>query len=211
MDLKANHETTLALDPLGRRPIDGHSEVLEELFSRYRGRLYKVALRLLGNPEDAEDALQDGLLAAFRKLSTFEGRSQFSTWLTRIVFNAALKQLRRRQPEVVASIDEPLGPDQQPFAPAIPDPGPNPEEIYERQELLHIVGRCIRSLPGPYRQAVWFCHGEGLKVREAAAVLGLPSGTLKTQLHRAKLKLRRQVAKTRPLQGWLPRTWTEEN
>jgi RNA polymerase sigma-70 factor (ECF subfamily) len=193
MELKTNHETNLTLDPVRRRPIYDDSEVLEELFSRYRGRLYNTALQLVGNPDDAEDALQDGLFAAFRKLSTFEGRSQFSTWLTRIVFNAAVMQLRRRPPEAGTSIDEPFGPDQQPLAHRIPDPGPNPEEIYEQQERLQIVARCFRSLPAPYRQAVWLCHVQGLKIREAAEALGLPRGTLKTQLHRARLRFRKEL------------------
>jgi RNA polymerase sigma-70 factor (ECF subfamily) len=210
MGLKTNHETTLALDPLRRRPTYDNPDTVEGLFARYRGRLYKTALRLMGNPEDAEDALQDGLLAAFRKLSTFEGRSQISTWLRRIVFNAAVMQLRRRRPLVVASIDEPFDPDQRTLAQSIPDHGPNPEEICARQELLHIVAQCYRSLPAPYQRAVWLCHIQGLKVREAAEALGLPTGTVKTQLRRARLRIRKQIALARPLRGCRPRTWAEE-
>ena len=204
MELRTNQDNTLALDPLRRRPTYDNPATLEELFSLYRGRLYKTALRLLRSPEDAEDALQDGLLAAFRNLSTFEGRSQISTWLQRIVFNAAAMQLRRRRPVVVASIDEPFDPDQQTLAQRMPDHGPNPEEIYERYELLQIIARCYRTLPAPYQRAVWLCHVQGLKVREAAEALGLPTGTLKTQLHRARLRLTRQVAEVRSLQGSLP-------
>jgi RNA polymerase sigma-70 factor, ECF subfamily len=198
MELTTNQGPTLAVDPLRHRPIDNSTEVLEQVFSRYRGRLYKTALRLLGNPEDAEDALQDGLLAAFRNLSAFEGRCQLSTWLTRIVFNAAAMRLRRRRPEILVSIDEPLGPDQQPWARRIPDRGPNPEEIYERQELLQIVARCYLSLPAQYQIAVWLYHVQGLKIREAAEALGLPTGTLKAQLQRARLRFRKQVSEARP-------------
>src|SRR4029453_15126353 len=72
----------------------GDSQAVETLFARYHGPLFKTALLVLGNAEDAEDALQDGLLSAYRNLKRFEGRSQFSTWLTRIVINAAL--MRRR-------------------------------------------------------------------------------------------------------------------
>ena len=111
------------------QPVNDNREALENLFSRYRSRLYKTALRVLRNPEDAEDALQDGLLSAYRKLDTFEGRSQFSTWLTRIVVNAAAMQMRRRRPEVVNSIDDQPGPGQRPWAHLIPDQRPNPEEI----------------------------------------------------------------------------------
>src|SRR6202041_2481992 len=72
----------------------GDSQAVETLFRRYQRPLFQTALRVLGNTEDAEDALQDGLLSAYRNMKRFEGRSQFSTWLTRIVINAAL--MRRR-------------------------------------------------------------------------------------------------------------------
>src|SRR5437870_3319119 len=75
---------------LVRMATEGDHAALERVFSQYRDRLYQTALRLCGNPEDAEDALQDGLLSAFRHLRHFQGRSQFSTWLTRVVINATL-------------------------------------------------------------------------------------------------------------------------
>src|SRR5713226_3522045 len=74
-----------------RKGLRGDEEALETLFTRHKRTLFQTALRLLGNAEDAEDALQDGLLSAYRNLKRFEGRSQFSTWLTRIVINAALE------------------------------------------------------------------------------------------------------------------------
>ena len=84
----------LSEDGLIRAGQRGDHEAMETLFRRYQRPLFQTALRVLGNAEDAEDALQDGLLSAFRNLKRFEGRSQFSTWLTRIVINAAL--MRRR-------------------------------------------------------------------------------------------------------------------
>ena len=176
------------------QPVNDNREALENLFSRYRSRLYKTAFRVLRSPEDAEDAVQEGLLSAFRKLDTFEGRSRFSTWLTRIVINAAAMQLRRRRPEVVKSIDEQPGPGQQPWAHRIPDQRPNPEEICAQQERHQMVGQCLQSLPVPYRHAAWLCIVQGLKIGEAAEALGLSRGTLKSQLHRAKLRCRKEAA-----------------
>ena len=209
MEPKANHEATLAFDPLRRGPRHDNSVALEEVFSRCRSQLYKTALRLLGDPEDAEDALQEGLLAAFRKLNTFEGRSKLSTWLTRIVFNAALMHLRRRRPQLLVSMDEPLSQDQDTLAQRIPDQRPNPEEIYERQELLQVVARYFGSLPAPYQQALWLRHVEGLKIREAAEASGLSTGTIKTRLSRAKLRLMKQVADAGLRRGALPDGWAE--
>jgi RNA polymerase sigma-70 factor (ECF subfamily) len=88
-----------------RMAIEGDHAALESVFTQYRDRLYQTALRLCGNPEDAEDALQDGLLSAFRNLRHFQGRSQFSTWLTRIVINATLMRIRQRGNRVMISLN----------------------------------------------------------------------------------------------------------
>src|SRR5215831_15112810 len=109
LELKTNLENPHVIDPVVRQPIDNNREALDELFARYRGRLYQTARKVLGNSDDAEDALQDGLLSAFRNLSQFKGRSQFSTWLTRVVVNAALMRLRQIRPKVMtSSIDQKL-------------------------------------------------------------------------------------------------------
>ena len=198
MELKTNRESTQRVDPLLCQAIKESGGALDELFARYRGRLYNTALRLLGNSYEAEDALQDGLLAAFRNLSRFQGRSQFSTWLTRIVINAALMRLRRTRPEVMtASIDQKFDPEERPLANRIPDPGPNPEEMFAQQERLRILEQKVQSLPAAYRQALWLCDVQEMSTREAAEALGLPIGTLKSQLHRARLRLSEEFAEAR--------------
>jgi RNA polymerase sigma-70 factor (ECF subfamily) len=200
LELNRDREARQRVDALLRRATNNDREALDELFARYRGRLYNTALRLLGNSEDAEDALQDGLLAAFRNLSGFQGRSQFSTWLTSIVVNAALMRLRRSRPEVMTSVDQQkLDRDDQPWADRIPDPGPDPEEIYARQEQLQILGQSLQGLPTAYRQAMWLRDVQGLSTGEAAKALGLPTGSLKSQLHRARLRLREKLAEARPV------------
>ena len=94
-------------DQLIRAGQKGDSQAVEALFRRYHRPLFQTALRVLGNAEDAEDALQDGLLSAYRNLNRFEGRSQFSTWLTRIVINAALMRRRSAKARPAVSLDEP--------------------------------------------------------------------------------------------------------
>jgi RNA polymerase sigma-70 factor, ECF subfamily len=193
MELSATHQATPALGLLWGQPAEEIREELEALFSRYRQRLYNTALHVVGNPQDAEDALQDGLLAAFCHLTSFKGRSQFSTWLTRIVINAALMRLRRRRPEgMTFSIDQPLDSDEQPLANMIPDPGPNPEEIYAWRERLQIFEQALQSLPVRYREPVRLYYVQGMSTGEAAEVLGLPIETLKSRLHRARLRLARR-------------------
>ncbi len=101
----------------------GDHQAVETLFRRYQRPLFQTALRVLGNTEDAEDALQDGLLSAYRNLKRFEGRSQFSTWLTRIVINAALMRRRSAKARPAVSLDEPPREDELPAAERFADDG----------------------------------------------------------------------------------------
>jgi RNA polymerase sigma-70 factor, ECF subfamily len=125
-------------DRLLHLALNGDREALGLLFASYMPLLYRAALRVVGTPQEAEDALQDGLLRALCHLREFAGRSRFSTWLTRIVMNAALMRLRWIRPERVTSIDQKLDQEDQPLAIRIQDPGPNPEQIYARQERLKL-------------------------------------------------------------------------
>jgi len=174
-----------------REGLRGNQNALDQLFARYSRALYPTALKLMGNPEDAEDALQDGLLSAFRNLRRFEGRSQFSTWLTRIVINAALMRLRSKRAHPAASIDAESNSetDEVTAADRIADLAPGPEEIYARKEVHEIFQRHLEGLSVPLRSAFVLREVEGLSTEEAAQTLGVPEGTLKSQLHRARLQL----------------------
>ncbi len=197
INISAVRHTIPAPDRLALRPINIDREALDELFSLYRVRLYNTALKILGNRDDAEDALQDGLLAAYRNLNRFEGRSQFSTWLTRIIVNVALMKRRRDRFERIISIDQNIGQEDQPVAGWFPDPRPNPEEIYVWQEQVELIERLLNCVPTVDRRMFWLRHIKGLKIREVAAIMGIPVGTLKSQLHRARRRLRKVVTNIR--------------
>src|SRR5438105_7124715 len=138
---------------LVRQAIAGEEGALEILFAQHSRALFQTALRLLGSPEDAEDALQEGMLSAYRNLPRFEGRSQFSTWLTRIVINAALMRLRSRRSRPAISMDEPLGETEMTLAEQLADPAPGPEELLARQELNDLLQQNLTAL-SPDMQAV---------------------------------------------------------
>ena len=176
---------------LVRQALRGNPNALDQLFARYSRALYPTALKLMGNPEDAEDALQDGLLSAFCNLRRFEGRSQFSTWLTRIVINAALMRLRSKRAHPAATIDAESNsdPDEPALAERLTDRGPGPEELYAQKEVHQIFERHLEELSAPLRSAFVLRDVEGLSTEEAAQTLGVPEGTLKSQLHRARLQL----------------------
>jgi RNA polymerase sigma-70 factor (ECF subfamily) len=183
--------TSQGEEELIRESLNGNQTALDQLFGRYSRTLYPTALKLMGNPEDAEDALQDGLLSAFRNLRRFEGRSQFSTWLTRIVINAALMRLRSKRAHAAVSIDAEPSVDGDEPAPAerIADRARGPEELYAQEEVHEIFARQLEELSPPLRSAFLLREVEGLSTEEAAQTLGVPEGTLKSQLHRARLQL----------------------
>jgi len=178
--------------------LNGDQEALGPLFAPYMSQLYRTALRVVGTPQEAEDALQDGLLRALCHLREFAGRSRFSTWLTSIVTNAALMRLRKAHRDVMTSLDQIHDQDGTPLADRIADTRPNPEEMYAQQERLQILDRGLQRLSATHRNAVQLRDVQGMSTEEAAAALGLPLGTLKSQLYRARLKLVEEVGETRP-------------
>ena len=172
-----------------RRAIAGDQSALEMLFARNNRALYQTALRLLGNPEDAEDALQEGMLAAYRNLRHFEGRSQFSTWLTRIVINAALMRRRSRRTHLAVSLDDTDREEQVPAVERFPDDGPSPEEIYAGYELSERLHENLEGLSPVLRRAFELRAIAGLTADEAAKALGVSRNTLKARLWRARHQL----------------------
>lgn len=161
-------------------------ERLSELFRAQRQRLFFTALRLLGNAEDAEDAVQEGLLAALRNLHRFEGRARLSTWITRIVVNASLMRLRSLRAHESVPIDEPLV--QQGgvrLSELLVDSRPNPEEVCVRTERCRILNQGLKRLSLPHRQALSLRDLDGMTTKETSQVLGLSEGTVKSQVHRA--------------------------
>src|SRR5712692_9855024 len=189
MHLQTDLQAKQNEDQLIRRALRGDQEALETLFARNNRALYQTALRLLGNSEDAEDALQEGLLAAYRNLRRFEGRSQFSTWLTRIVINAALMRRRSQRARPAVSLDEPPREDELPLAERFADAGPDPEQAYRGKELTELLEEDLAGLSPLLRSAYLLREVEGLTTGEAARELGVTQNTLKARLWRARQQL----------------------
>jgi RNA polymerase sigma-70 factor (ECF subfamily) len=180
-------------DVLIRAGLKGDSEALEVLFDRYKRPLYQTALRVLGNSEDAEDAVQDGLLSAYRNLRRFEGRSQFSTWLTRIVINAALMRRRSQKARPALSLDETPREDEIPAAERYADDGPTPEQVYEQTELRSMISENLEELSPLLRDAFVLREVQGYSTVEAAKQLGVTENTLKARLWRARHQLAERI------------------
>src|SRR5665213_1889289 len=182
-------DARMAESQLLQSAIAGDRVALEALFGRNSRALYQTALRLLGNPEDAEDALQEGMLAAYRNLRRFQGRSQFSTWLTRIVINAALMRRRSQRAHPAVSLDERTRDDQPPPAERFADNRPSPEDLCAGGELSARLKENLDNLSPLLRNAFQLREVQGLSADEAARALGVSRNTLKARLWRARQQL----------------------
>jgi RNA polymerase sigma-70 factor, ECF subfamily len=173
----------------------GDQQAVEALFRRYQRPLFQTALRVLGNTEDAEDALQDGMLSAYRNLKRFEGRSQFSTWLTRIVINAALMRRRSAKARPAVSLDEAPREDELPAAERFADDGPNPEQVFESTEIREMISENLDELSPLLRTAFVLREVQGFSTGEAAKKLGVTENTLKARLWRARHQLAERLGR----------------
>jgi RNA polymerase sigma-70 factor, ECF subfamily len=174
------------------RVLAGDRRAFEPLVRKHERRVFRVALAVLGNAEDAEEAMQDSFVKAFRHLDQFRREARFSTWLTRIAVNTAIEKRSTRKnyvPLVEAETAE------APVTPKRFEPWrSNPEELYGKQELHHMVEQAIQSLPEIYREVFILRDVEGLKAGEAAEVLGIKVAALKSRLLRARMLMRETLA-----------------
>jgi RNA polymerase sigma-70 factor (ECF subfamily) len=153
---------------------------------------YRRAYRYLGNAVDAEDAVQNALLSACRHLDQFKGQAQMSTWLTTIVTNSALTQLRRRSRQTHLSLDERFGEEQEYcVSERLADCGPGPEDECIKSELHERLMQLVAELSPSLRKVLQLRDLNGLTTREAAHILGVADVTVKAQVSRARAKLRR--------------------
>lgn len=177
---------------LNARNGDGVYEELNEALSRCRASFFKSAYRFLENAADAEDAIQDALLSAYRHIDQFRGEAQMATWLTAIVSNSARMQLRRRSRHIHVSLDEPLGEEQEfTLSDQLADRRPSPEDECRNSELRARLKDLATHLTPPLRKTFELRDLDGLSTSEAAHILGVADGTVKAQLARARAKLRR--------------------
>lgn len=182
------------MGPNSRTLAVERSEDIEAVLSRYAPALYRFAFRQLRNHEDAEDAVQDALLSAFKHISQFQGRSAISTWLHRIVINSARMQLRRRRNRTFLSLDETELKESSHFADRLVDSGLSPEQTCGQAELRGIVQQLLKELSPRLASAIQLRHLDGLSCDESARALGVTRTTLKSRVHRARASLGRLVA-----------------
>jgi RNA polymerase sigma-70 factor, ECF subfamily len=189
-EIKTNvSKEDFSLESLRRGDRDEFSRLVEV----YSGKLYRLSLKMLGNPQDAEDVLQEAFLKAFRGIKNFDGRSSLSTWLYRILTNEALMHLRRKKPEAL-SIEEPAEADSEEQEPLqIIDWCCMPEQELVSGEVRTQLDQLIQELPASLRVVFLLRDVDELSTQETAEVLELSETAVKTRLSRARMKLREDL------------------
>ena len=157
--------------------LRGDREAFGQLVSLHRDRLWAVAVRTLDDREEAADALQDAMLSAYRSAASFRGEARVTTWLHRVVVNACLDRLRRRRARPSVPLPEGAG-----------EPASPRDELGERETALDIAA-ALAALPDEQRAALVLVDLQGLPVDEAARVLGVPTGTVKSRCSRGRARL----------------------
>jgi len=166
-----------------------HLNDFEGVISSYSPVLFRVALRRLRNVEDAEDAVQDALLSAYKHIGQFEGRSQLSTWLTSIVTNTAGMKLRQHLRHETVSLDQSQENDGGTFANKLKDARPNPETICAQTEMDETLRQALAQLSPKLRDAIQMRDLDGFSTREAAKALGISTNALKSRVTRGRATL----------------------
>lgn len=174
------------------RVLTGDRRAFESLVRKHERRVFRVTLAVLGNAEDAEEAMQDTFVKAFRHIVQFRRESRFTTWLTRIAVNEALQKRQARKDTV--SLDEVAEVEVKVLPHRSQQWHEDPEKLYGKQEVRMMVEDAIRSLPPIYRETFVLRDVEGFRAEEAAEVLGLTLPAIKSRLLRARLLMREALA-----------------
>ncbi|WP_030676871.1 RNA polymerase sigma factor SigM [Streptomyces sp. NRRL B-1347] len=165
------------------RHVDGDKDAFGELVRRHRDRLWAVALRTLGDREEAADAVQDALVSAYRAAHTFRGQSAVTTWLHRITVNACLDRARKAASRKTSPVDDAERLDQ------LLEPHESAAAPVERGDLHRELLRALNTLPPDQRAALVLVDMQGYPVAEAARVLDVPTGTVKSRCARGRARL----------------------
>jgi RNA polymerase sigma-70 factor (ECF subfamily) len=170
----------------------GDFRAFQDLVNRYEGKVYRLAMRMLRNQQDAEDALQETFLQVYRGLKNFEGRSSFSTWLFRLATNVCLMKIRHRgtEPSQLLPLEEYLPQHEEGQHPLIQDWPDLPDEILLNKESREKMMEALEKLPPEYRAVFVLRDLEGLSNAQTAEAMGISVPAVKSRLHRARLALR---------------------
>ena len=170
---------------------EGNQEAFNALMELYQTKVYNLALRMTGSPEDAADLTQEAFLNAWRGLPSFRGGSSFSTWLYRLTNNACIDFLRREKRRKTVEAGFSMDDEEQNYAELVPDESPAPQAMLEGKELKEAIQRGLAQLSEEHRQVLVLREVNGLSYSEIAQITGMEEGTIKSRIARARISLRK--------------------
>jgi RNA polymerase sigma-70 factor (ECF subfamily) len=174
---------------------EGDAGAFSTLLRRYEGKIFRLAMNITQNREDAEDVLQEAFFKAYEHLDQFQGNSRFYTWIVRIAVNQALMKLRKRKSDRAVSLDEQIDTGEDTVVREIAAWDPDPEEQYSREELTTILSSAVDELAPIYRTVFTLRDVDGLSTEETAEALDLTVPAVKSRLLRARLQLRDKLTR----------------
>lgn len=179
-------------DDLIRLALDGDERAYADLVDRYRGALYHIVLKMVRRPEEAEDLVQEAFIKAFGALKSYRFEYRFSTWLYKIAANCAIDFLRKRKIDAM-SLDRPMETADGAVQVELADWTYNPEEtLYKHRQQVSIAA-AIEALPEKYKEVILMRHRDDLPYSEIADRLGVPVGTVKARIFRARELLKKEL------------------
>jgi RNA polymerase sigma factor (sigma-70 family) len=208
LERSASSLTTTSDALLATAARNGDHLAYVELCRRHHEMVFRTVLRITRNVDDAEDIVQDSWMRGFTHIGTFDGRSEFSTWVTRIAINSALTMIRRRRTKKEYSLDDPSDPGNCRIK-ELSEPSRNPEERCLETERTQLVRQAIKRLPSKLRTAIEIRQFHEGSVSELAMLAGVSLSTMKSRLLRARIRLREPLSKAlriRSVPKVLPRT-----
>ena len=177
------------------RAREGDTSAFNDLVRRYERKIYRLAMNITQNAEDAEDVLQETFLKAFEHLGDFQGNSKFYTWLVRIAVNEALMKLRKRKSDRTVPLDEPVDTGDETVVREIAVWDQDPETKYSQEELGGILKEAVESLRPAFRTVFVLRDIEELSTEDTAQALGISVPAVKSRLLRARLQLREKLTR----------------
>lgn len=168
----------------------GDIDAFEQLIENHQKKVFNLALRMIGNHEDASDLAQEVFIKVYKSIRDFKEKASFSTWLYRITTNVCLDEIRKRKNRDLVSLDEDIKFDDNEIRRQVGSDEPGPEVLVERAEIRNVIRNAINRMPVEYKTVIVLRDIQGLSYEEIAAILSCPKGTVKSRINRARQTLR---------------------
>ena len=182
-----------------RRAQGGDVAAFEQLINEHQKRIFSIAYRVAGNPDDAADMAQEVLVKIFKNINKFKGDSKFSTWIYRVATNTCLDELKRLKRHKAYSLDQELETEDGAVSVDVEDTAPTPEQSAERKAIRSAVNSAIAKLGEEHKKVIILRDIQGFSYEEIAKMLNCSDGTVKSRISRARAKLKKILSQDREL------------